>query len=82
MCENLITNKDLNKLETTYLENLQKERIYYLRNDAKIKAVTTTSSYDEFKDIVDAAHLKPISKADKNKVHTKSRLWNSAVNEE
>lgn len=49
MCENLITNKDLNKLEATYLENLQKERIYYLRNDAKIKAVTTTSSYDEFK---------------------------------
>lgn len=51
MCESLVTEEDLTQLEQKCLEDLKKEEIYYLRNDAKLKAVTTTSSYDEFKQV-------------------------------
>lgn len=51
MSEVLITDDDLNLMEKKCLEDLKEEEIYYLRNDAKLKAVTTTSSYDEFKQV-------------------------------
>lgn len=34
-----------------------------------------------FRDIVDAAHLRPITKQDKANAKTKNRLWNSAASE-
>lgn len=59
MAEILITDDDLNIMQKKCLEDLKKEEIYYLRNDAKLKAVTTTSSYEEFKqvNIIILSHL-------------------------
>ncbi|XP_016946414.1 coiled-coil domain-containing protein 103 [Drosophila biarmipes] len=53
--------------------------LYELRNDAKLRAVYSTQTYEEFKDIVDAAHLRPVSRSDKANAKTKNRLWNSAA---
>ncbi|XP_018574473.1 coiled-coil domain-containing protein 103 [Anoplophora glabripennis] len=44
--------------------SINKEKLYWIRNDAKLRAVVTSQSYDEFRDIVAAAHLKPLSKKD------------------
>ncbi|EDW10693.1 hypothetical protein AWZ03_009644 [Drosophila navojoa] len=77
-----ITPEELHRLADDCLELLRKEELHNLRNDAKLRAVTNTETYEEFKDIVDAAHLRPISKQDKANVKTKSRLWNSAAREQ
>ncbi|XP_075168817.1 dynein axonemal assembly factor 19 [Haematobia irritans] len=76
-----ITPNELQKLQETYMERIKMSELHTLRNDAKLRAVNNTKSYEEFKDIVDAAHLKPISKADKMNAKTKNRLWNSAATE-
>ncbi|XP_055372803.1 coiled-coil domain-containing protein 103 [Condylostylus longicornis] len=80
-CFNELTELELLKLRESCLNSLKEEKLYYIRNDAKIRAIQSTSSYDEFKDIVDGAHLKPLSKFDKNNASTKNRLWNSAAPE-
>ncbi|XP_017476795.1 PREDICTED: coiled-coil domain-containing protein 103 [Rhagoletis zephyria] len=77
-----ITPEELLKLRDDCMERLREAKIHELRNDAKLRAVNTTQTYDEFKDIVDAAHLQPVSKRDKMNAKTKSRLWNSAAREE
>ncbi|XP_014102133.1 coiled-coil domain-containing protein 103 [Bactrocera oleae] len=76
-----ITPEELMKLRSECMERLREAKLYELRNDAKLRAVNTTQTYDEFKDIVDASHLQPISKQDKMNAKTKSRLWNSAARE-
>lgn len=40
-----------------------------------------THAFFAFRDIVDAAHLRPITKQDKANAKTKNRLWNSAASE-
>ncbi|TMW50316.1 hypothetical protein DOY81_004593 [Sarcophaga bullata] len=76
-----ITAEELQKLQEICLQTLKSGELHTLRNDAKLRAVNTTKSYDEFKDIVDAAHLRPITKQDKMNAKTKNRLWNSAARE-
>ncbi|XP_034478158.1 coiled-coil domain-containing protein 103 [Drosophila innubila] len=77
-----ITSDELLRLRDLCLQRLRDDELYYLRNDAKLRAVTNTQSYEEFKDIVDAAHLRPITKQDKSNAKTKNRLWNSAAPEQ
>ncbi|KNC21684.1 hypothetical protein FF38_09795 [Lucilia cuprina] len=76
-----ITAEELQRLQEMCLETLRAGELHNLRNDAKLRAVNNTTSYDEFKDIVDAAHLKPITRQDKMNSKTKNRLWNSAARE-
>ncbi|ALC40775.1 CG13202 [Drosophila busckii] len=76
-----ITTEELLNLRDSCLRRIRDDELYHLRNDAKLRAVTQTQNYDEFKDIVDAAHLRPVSKQDKANVKTKTRLWNSSVRE-
>ncbi|CAD7012598.1 unnamed protein product [Ceratitis capitata] len=76
-----ITPEELLKLRANCMERLRAAELYELRNDAKLRAVNSTQTYEEFKDIVDAAHLQPVSKQDKMNAKTKSRLWNSAARE-
>ncbi|XP_013102974.2 coiled-coil domain-containing protein 103 [Stomoxys calcitrans] len=76
-----ITPEELQKLQEICMERLKMGELHTLRNDAKLRAVNNTKNYEEFKDIVDAAHLKPISKADKMNAKTKNRLWNTAAAE-
>ncbi|XP_037953607.1 coiled-coil domain-containing protein 103 [Teleopsis dalmanni] len=77
-----ITAEDLIKLREDCMQVVRDGELYELRNSAKLRAINTTKSYEEFKDIVDAAHLQPISKKDKMNAKTKSRIWNSAVRDE
>lgn len=44
-----ITPNDILKLHDECLNRLQEGELYKLRNDAKLRAVNTTQSYDEFK---------------------------------
>ncbi|XP_058449105.1 uncharacterized protein LOC131429069 [Malaya genurostris] len=73
----MISNSDIKKLEASCLENIKGDELYQLRNDAKLRAVTNSKNYDEFKDIVDAAHLSAITSQDKRNAKTKQSLWNT-----
>uniref|UniRef100_A0A336M0F3 CSON009241 protein n=1 Tax=Culicoides sonorensis TaxID=179676 RepID=A0A336M0F3_CULSO len=74
-----ISINELNNLQSTCLNKIHQDQLYDIRNSAKIRACTTTKTYDEFKNIVDAAHLKPLDKDDKSSAKTKNRLWNSVA---
>lgn len=74
--KNPLTVDDILRVQKFCLENIQAGELYDLQNDAKLRAVTTTKTYEEFKDIVDAAHLRPLNKFDKQNSKTKTRLWN------
>lgn len=44
-----ITPEELMNLGTECMERLREAKLYELRNDAKLRAVNTTQTYDEFK---------------------------------
>lgn len=46
---NKITIDEIIRLQKYCIENVQKDEIYNIRNDAKLRAVYTSQSYDEFK---------------------------------
>ncbi|EDX15515.1 coiled-coil domain-containing protein 103 [Drosophila simulans] len=74
-----ITAEEIIRLRESCLQCIRNGELYELRNDAKLRAVYNTQSYEEFKNIVDAAHLRPVTKGDKANFKTKNRLWNSAA---
>ncbi|KAG5671945.1 hypothetical protein PVAND_002113 [Polypedilum vanderplanki] len=74
-----ITEKEIQQLSATCLSQIKSDDLYRLRNDAKLRAVNTTKSYEEFKDIVDAAHLKSLSRYDKMNSQTNKSRWNSQI---
>lgn len=67
---------DLHKLKKELCSTVAADQEYRLRNDAKIRAMQQrVSSYDEFREIVNAAHLKPLQK--KEKLNSKRvQPWN------
>ncbi|XP_065073331.1 uncharacterized protein LOC135697504 [Ochlerotatus camptorhynchus] len=73
----MLTVAEIKKLEAECLQKIQGDELYQLRNDAKLRAVYAAKNYDEFKDIVDAAHLTSVTSQDKRNAKTKQRLWNS-----
>uniref|UniRef100_A0AAG5D102 Dynein attachment factor N-terminal domain-containing protein n=1 Tax=Anopheles atroparvus TaxID=41427 RepID=A0AAG5D102_ANOAO len=77
-----ISRDDIVALERRCLEQIQEDVLYAVRNDAKLRAVATTKNYEEFKNIVDSAHLTPLSASDKQNAKTKHRIWNSAAKSE
>lgn len=83
LCESLnkthLTADDIQCVES-FCHNLIKANVLNkLQNDAKLRAINSTKTYDEFKDIVDAAHLQPLNRTDKQNMKTQSRLWNSVA---
>lgn len=72
-----LTFDDISQVEQFCYNFVRANDLYKLRNDAKLRAVTTSTTFEEFKDIVDAAHLQPLSRSDKTNSFTKNRLWNS-----
>ena len=44
-----ITVQEIRKLTETCLSNIKSDELYRLRNDAKLRAVNNSKSYDEFK---------------------------------
>lgn len=92
-----ITVEEIVRVREACLEKLRQDHLYQARNSAKLRAVKTSTTYEEFKwetpkkepinyryltnkfasrDIVDSAHLTPLSKGDKQKFKTKASLWN------
>ncbi|CAH1979666.1 unnamed protein product [Acanthoscelides obtectus] len=57
-------------------EKIDGDKMYWIRNDAKIRAVTTSKTYEEFKDYVAAAHLKSLSRQEI--MDKKLLAWNKA----
>ncbi|PSN36381.1 Coiled-coil domain-containing protein 103 [Blattella germanica] len=77
---------DFNALETELQAAIDADVKYWRENDVKIRAVEQrVASYEEFKycqafkDLVKAAHLKPLDKARKQngQEDKKIRIWNS-----
>ncbi|XP_050543827.1 coiled-coil domain-containing protein 103 [Daktulosphaira vitifoliae] len=66
---------DFENLESELLDNVEKDVRYWQQNDAKIRAVKSVSTYQEFSDIVKAAHLCPLSKKDITRKDSSS--WNN-----
>ena len=72
---------DISKLEETLKADMASDNLYWVRNDAKLRAAKQTASYEEFDQIVKASHLKPLSREDhlqKMDPQGKSRQWNTA----
>ncbi|XP_070570514.1 coiled-coil domain-containing protein 103-like [Ptychodera flava] len=67
----MVSGKDEESIDFTKLEReleaaVEADAKYWRENDAKIRAVTQkVESYEEFKDIVAAAHIKPLERKDK-----------------
>ncbi|KAK9710363.1 Dynein attachment factor N-terminus [Popillia japonica] len=71
-----INNKNLNDM----LHNaVEADRLYWLRNEAKIQASYTSRNYDEFRETVAAAHLGPLRHGEAMK---KKVIWNSVTQDE
>lgn len=68
LCERLnkiqLTADDIRQVENFCYDLVKASELSKLQNDAKLRAVNSTKTYDEFKDIVDAAHLQPLSRSD------------------
>lgn len=77
--KNKLTVDDILMVEQYCYGLVREENLYNLQNYAKLRAVTSTKTYDEFKAIVDAAHLRPLDKSDKQNAKTKNRLWNTTA---
>ncbi|KAM3597983.1 uncharacterized protein V6R79_012034 [Siganus canaliculatus] len=58
---------------------LESERRYQRENEAKLRAVgQQVASYDQFRDLVLASHLRPLDKKDRDG-RSRRQPWNSVV---
>lgn len=68
---------NFNKLETDLNTAVEQDTRYQRENDAKFRAVEQkVGSYEEFKDIVAACHLRPLDKKDREGLHNRKQPWN------
>ncbi|CAF1212205.1 unnamed protein product [Adineta steineri] len=68
---------DLRKLAKNFSEEKSKEDLHWQRNDAKFRAVhQRCSTYDEFRNIVAAAHLRPLDRNETLTLERQSLAWN------
>ena len=68
---------DLRKLATNFADEKSKEDRYWQRNDAKFRAVhQRCSTYDEFRQIVEAAHLRPLDRNETLTIERRAIAWN------
>lgn len=47
-----ITSTDISRIQEIFLENIHLEELHKVRNDAKLRAVLSTKTYDEFKYVI------------------------------
>lgn len=45
----IITKEEILRLQETCMEKVKEEQLYKLRNEAKLRASTTSQTYEEFK---------------------------------
>ncbi|XP_048778177.2 coiled-coil domain-containing protein 103-like [Ostrea edulis] len=68
---------DFNKLEKELAMAVEQDQRYWRENDAKFRAVhQKVGSYEEFRDIVLASHIKPLQKGDTLENVTFDVKWN------
>ncbi|XP_071509892.1 dynein axonemal assembly factor 19-like [Diadema antillarum] len=68
---------DFDKLERELLSAVDADARYWRENDAKLRAVDQrVESYEQFRDIVAAAHIQPLEKKDKFGQGKRSQPWN------
>lgn len=68
---------DLRKLATNFANEKSKEDRYWQRNDAKFRAVhQRCTNYDEFRQIVEAAHLRPLDRNETLTLERQPIAWN------
>ncbi|PAA49967.1 hypothetical protein BOX15_Mlig029093g1, partial [Macrostomum lignano] len=70
---------NLDRLERELEQAVEADRRYWEKNDAKFRAVNQrVASYEEFKEIVNASHLKPLDRGEKvTEIRTnETGLWN------
>ncbi|RZF33465.1 hypothetical protein LSTR_LSTR010121 [Laodelphax striatellus] len=70
---------DLKELQEELQKAIYDDKRYWLENDAKFRAVNQgTATYDEFRDIVKAAHLRPLDGKDLRNMSSSHRgcIWN------
>ncbi|XP_069702564.1 coiled-coil domain-containing protein 103 isoform X2 [Periplaneta americana] len=71
---------DFEALEAELDAAIQEDAKYWRENDAKLRAVEQrVATYDEFRELVKASHLKPLDKTEKlnNLQAKKGSIWNS-----
>ncbi|CAI5676705.1 dynein axonemal assembly factor 19 [Oreochromis niloticus] len=66
---------DFSALERELQVVVESERRHQRENDAKLRAVSQRASYDQFRDLVLACHMKPLEKKDKDSAPRK-QPWN------
>ncbi|GAB0092256.1 Coiled-coil domain-containing protein 103 [Sergentomyia squamirostris] len=75
-----ITTGEILQVYEMCLSNINLGKMRDLRNDAKLRAVNTTATYEEFEDIVNCAHLKPFRKGEKEREKLiKNPRWNTSI---
>ena len=68
---------DLRKLANNFAQEKFKEERYQQRNDAKFRAVhQRCANYDEFRQIVDASHLRPLDRNETLTLERRPLAWN------
>lgn len=68
---------DLRKLAQNFAKEKSNEDRYWQRNDAKFRAVhQRCSTYDEFRQIVEAAHLRPLDRNETLTLERRPISWN------
>ncbi|BFZ21847.1 hypothetical protein BsWGS_24886 [Bradybaena similaris] len=72
---------DFSKLEKEIKNAVVSEERYWQENDAKIRAVEQrVPTYDDFREMVLAAHLKPLEKKDKlSSIEKFTQVWNPSA---
>ncbi|CAG0914962.1 unnamed protein product [Notodromas monacha] len=65
------------ELERDLSTALEKNSKYLRENEAKLKAVNEAKDYEEFKNRVDACHLRPLSKKELESSKRRASVWNS-----
>ena len=71
---------DLRKLAANFADEKSKDELYWQRNDAKFRAVhQRCANYDEFRQIVQAAHLRPLDRNETLNLEARSVAWNQAA---
>ncbi|XP_043801875.1 coiled-coil domain-containing protein 103 [Apis laboriosa] len=69
---------DYKNMQLELLEALKEDELYKLQNDAKIRAVEqNVPTYEDFRQMVNAAHLKPLKHSDIK--YEVKKLWNPII---
>lgn len=74
---------DIEKIQQQVKKEVLAEEKYWRENDAKLRAIDQrVPTYEDFRQIVLASHLKPLDKGEslRNNLKTDNKMWNTVAN--